>query len=200
MAALLSLRRPSARVISRFLKEQRDAPFSYPEVAGSRELTASGLSDRYRVDFNRIALGRGDAVFSAACRALLRWRMFPSAWTEVRSRTDTIEVGTVVAVSARVFGGWCTNACRVVYLIDETKPARRFGFAYGTLPSHAECGEEKFVIVRDHQDVVWYELNAFSRANAWFAKIGGPFVRRLQRRFMSESLRAMQSAIDLASK
>ena len=36
--------------------------------------------------------------------------------------------------------------CRVVYVVDE--PDRR-GFAYGTLPGHAESGEERFVVRYD---------------------------------------------------
>jgi len=36
-----------------------------------------------------------------------------------------------------VSGVWFLNAARIVYVIDEP---RRFSFAYGTLPGHAERG------------------------------------------------------------
>ena len=45
---------------------------------------------------------------------------------------------------ARALGLWVLNACRIVYVIEEDGPLRRFAFAYGTLPEHAESGEERF--------------------------------------------------------
>ena len=38
----------------------------------------------------------------------------------------------------------------------------RFGFAYGTLPGHGGSGEERFLIERDRDDGVWYDILAFS--------------------------------------
>jgi uncharacterized protein (UPF0548 family) len=58
--------------------------------------------------------------------------------------SDTlIEPGQTVAVLTRVCGLWSLNACRIVYVIQED---RRFGYAYGTLPEHAESGEERFLV------------------------------------------------------
>ena len=77
-----------------------------------------------------------------------------------------IAPGTNVAVLARVLGIWYLNACRIVYVIDETGPIETYGFAYGTLPDHAEKGEERFSVVWDHaDDSVRYEQFAFSRPN-----------------------------------
>ena len=48
--------------------------------------------------------------------------------------------------------------------MDESGPVRRFGFAYGTLPGHAESGEERFLIEWDQdEDGVWFDILAFSR-------------------------------------
>ena len=48
--------------------------------------------------------------------------------------------GTTVAVVVRHYGFWSLNACRIVYVLDDTAPdgteVRRVGFAYGTLPEH----------------------------------------------------------------
>jgi uncharacterized protein (UPF0548 family) len=58
-----------------------------------------------------------------------------------READAPIEVGTTVAVLARHHGFRSLNACRIVYLIDEDDgDVRRCGFAYGTLPEHAERG------------------------------------------------------------
>ena len=46
-----------------------------------------------------------------------------------------------MAVQARTFGFWSLSAARIVYVIEDAAPVKRFGFAYGTLPNHVECGE-----------------------------------------------------------
>src|SRR5580704_10109877 len=48
-----------------------------------------------------------------------------------------IQPGEAVAIVIRHFGSWSLNCCKIVYVIDEEGPVRRFGFAYGTLPEHA---------------------------------------------------------------
>jgi len=101
-----------------------------------------------------------------------------------------------VAVLARVFGVWSLNACRIVDVINEVGPTTRFGFAYGTLPGHAESGEERFQIEWNREDdSVWYDIRAFSRPNHWLTRLGYPIVRRIQQRFARDSAAAMQAAI-----
>ena len=43
---------------------------------------------------------------------------------------------------ARALGHWWLKACRIVYVVDESGPISQFGFAYGTLPGHAEMEKE----------------------------------------------------------
>jgi uncharacterized protein (UPF0548 family) len=101
-------------------------------------------------------------------------------------------VGNVVAVYARLFGLWWLNACRIVYLVNETRTVKQFGFAYGTLPEHAESGEERFTVEwREQDDTVWYDILAFSRPHQLLTRLGYPLVRRFQRRFASDSAAAM---------
>jgi hypothetical protein len=84
-------------------------------------------------------------------------------------------------------------ACRIVYVVDE---ADRFGFAYGTLPAHAETGEERFTVEWDEQDdAVWYDILAFSLPQQLLARLGYPFARRLQKRFARDSPAAMLRAV-----
>jgi uncharacterized protein (UPF0548 family) len=67
----------------------------------------------------------------------------------------------------------------VVYVVDE--PDRR-GFAYGTLPGHAESGEEAFMVRYDPAtDQVLAEVTAFSRHATWWSTVAGPVTSLLQR-------------------
>lgn len=101
-----------------------------------------------------------------------------------------------MVVMGRVFGLWWLNASRIAYVVDEVGPTVRFGFAYGTLPGHAESGEERFLIEWDRaDDCVWYDILAFSHPNYFVTRRGYPLVRRLRKRFARDSAAAMLKAV-----
>jgi len=189
-------KKPTEESIRAFLAAQSRRPFSYREVGASQEGAPAG----YDLDHNRIQVGQGRATFEAASCAVRRWEMFPGPWTEIQPAHTPIQAGNVVAMLDRAFGLWWMNACRIVYVIDETTPIHRFGFAYGTLPGHVECGEERFTIEWDDEDRVWYDLRAFSRPRYWLVRLGYPLARRLQRRFVRESQAAIQHAVAQVAK
>ena len=81
-----------------------------------------------------------------------------------------------------------------VYVVDESQPVRRVAFANGTLPGHAECGEEVFSVEMDESGNVWYDLRAYSRPRHWLARLGYPLTRKMQRRFAVRSAAAMERA------
>ena len=100
-----------------------------------------------------------------------------------------------MAVLARFVGFWWANACRIIYVVDETEPNCKFGFAYGTLPDHAESGEERFLVEWDRKSgEVYYDILAFSRPHHILARLGYPWVRRVQKRFRRDSAAAMLKA------
>lgn len=179
-SVLWFLRKPSQQVVHDFLARQRREPFSYPEVGQSRSGTPAG----YDLDHNRVRLGAGLTVYEAACAALRRWEMFPRPWTQIEPADTPIEQGNVVAMVAHALGVWWLNACRIVYVLDEAEPVRRFGFAYGTLTGHVERGEERFSVELLADGSVWYDVRAFSRPRFWPVRLAYPLARRLQRRFV----------------
>jgi uncharacterized protein (UPF0548 family) len=189
---MLSLRRPTARTISKFLTAQAKLGLTYSAVGATAALPPEG----YTVDHTRIKLGEGEEVFSAAQAALGRWDQFRLGWVEAWSPETPIATGAIVAVIARLLGLWWLNACRVVYVVDEEEPIRRFGYSYGTLPDHAETGEERFLIEWDRASgAVWYDILAFSRPHQLMTWLGYPYMRRVQKRFGRGSAAAMVRAV-----
>ncbi|MDB5336192.1 MAG: hypothetical protein JWN70_1811 [Planctomycetaceae bacterium] len=180
-----TLTKPTVDQIAGFLNEQRQMSLTF--VPG----TVAG----FNVDEERVLLGRGEAVFLAACQALREWRMFPPGWTEIFPAGAALVIDQDVAVLARIFRLWWLNACRIISVTDETNPLRRFGFTYATLPGHVEMGEELFLVERDADDRVWYQIRAVSRPRYWLVKLAYPLARWLQRRFRGDSMRAMQVAV-----
>ena len=193
---MLSLRRPTAKTIGEFLAAQAKLDFTYPTVGA----TAASPPEGYTVNHTRIKLGEGEEVFSAARAALGRWDQFRLGWVEACSPKGPIEAGDDVALLARLLGLWWLNACRVVYVVDEEGPIRRFGFANGTLPDHGATGEERFLIEWDRASgAVWYDILAFSRSHQLLARLGSPYLRRIQERFGRESAAAMARAVKFES-
>ena len=187
----MSLRQPSADDLRRFLAAQKDLPFTYQAVGATAATPPGG----YNVVRTRIKLGAGDSVFRAAIAALRRWEHFNLGWVEAWPTDTPIQNGQVVAVIGQAFGLCWVNACRIVYVVDETGPTPKFGFAYGTLPGHVESGEERFQVEWDrNDDSVWYDILAFSRPRHFLARMGKPLVRRLQKRFGRDSAAAMLRA------
>lgn len=176
---------PAESQVSRFLRRESERPYTYPEVGHTR---LDAAVQGYNNDFNFIELGRGEAVWAAAQAAIRQWRMFPGGWAYVAPTDTPIEQGRVVAMAARVLGLWWLNSCRIVYVVDEPT---RFGFAYGTLPGHAERGEELFLVEKNADGTVRYVLKAFSWPRHWAACLAYPLARAYQRKFVRESKQAM---------
>lgn len=187
--SIFTLSEPSPQAIDRFLLRAKDQSFSYPEIGSTRGRIPAG----YTVDQNRITLGSGSETFRRAAAAIRAWEMFKVGWARLHPHNAPIEAGTTVEVVVHHFGLWSRNACRIVYLIEEE---RRFGFAYGTLEQHAECGEERFSLEWSAKDdSVVYEVLAFSTPGRWQTRIANPLARMLQKRFARDSMAAMKRAV-----
>jgi uncharacterized protein (UPF0548 family) len=97
------------------------------------------------------------------------------AGVRVTATTEVAQVGTDVLGRLGPFAA----PCRVVYVTDELN---RRGFAYGSLPGHAVCGEEMFGVRYDPADNgVYSEVVAFSRPATWWSRLGTPVLSLAQR-------------------
>ena len=187
---MFTLQRPDETAIRQFLVNRTTDVFSYPEVGISR----TGVPSGYNVDQNRILLGHGEATFESAKAAIRKWQMFDIGWVELVHPPEPIGAGMNVAIMAHTMGLYSLSSCRVVYMLDETIPVRRFGFGYGTLTCHIERGEERFSVEWLADDSVWYDILAFSRPRHILARAGYLASRFYQRRFRVDSMAAMKRA------
>ena len=189
--------KPSDERIGKFIESQSRLESTYPSVGATRN---GDHPSGFVVDHNRIYLGAGQATFDVAKRALCEWQHSRFDWIELHRPDINPEPEQTVGVLARALGLWVLNACRVVYVIEEEEPLRRFAFAYGTLPEHVESGEERFQVEwHPEDDSVWYDIFAFSRPNQLFARLVYPYVRRKQKQFAKESKLLMKAAVTGAS-
>ncbi len=128
----------------------------------------------------------------------MAWRHFEIPWLELHGATSPVMSGQAVATLVRVASFWFLNPCRVVYTELPPEASNVAAFAYGTLPGHAECGEERFsVSFHPVTQEVRYELFAFSRPAVVLSRLGYPLARRLQSRFAVCSAEALARAVAL---
>ncbi|MGW4895783.1 DUF1990 family protein [Kitasatospora sp. NPDC004240] len=161
---------PGTPLYRRLLAARATAP-TYPEVGATR---GGALPEGYAWLRRRVHLGRGPEVLERAGRYVLDWgaqlgtgfAVYPHAPAEPGA-TVLLRLGLPGLRRPRL-----VIPCRVVWRVDE--PGRRIGFAYGTLPGHPECGEEAFLVSMDEDGEVWFEVSAFSRLDAWYARLGRP--------------------------
>ena len=119
--------------------------------------------------------------------------MFPE-WAEVsRQEVKGQEPGQIVAMMVRICGLWWVNPCRILRRCDSE---HTHGFVYGTLPEHAECGEEQFVVEQRPDGSVWYVIRAFSHPRHWMAWLAFPLARWWQCRFVWDSQMRMKQSIE----
>lgn len=197
---MFTYRQPTDASVREYLAAQQDQPFSYDPVGLTR-----GDPPRRRgwnIDRHRVLLGTGERTFTAACAALQAWRMFPGEMARVYWPTAPLEIGQTVAVRfwAAPLRMWMLFPARIVFTIDNEQESprgriHRFGFAYGTLPNHAERGEERFLIEWHDDGSIWYDLLAVSQPAHWLARVGYPYARYQQARFRRLSGEAMQQAV-----
>lgn len=190
------LTKPSLTRVREVIAAHSNVPFSYPEVGATRTNPPSG----YTVDHNRVQLGFGEDTFAGAVAAIRAWKQFDLGWVQAAPDDTPIKVDAAVAVVARHMRFWSLNVSRIVYVFEEQGPVEKFGFAYGTLKSHVERGEERFTVEWNREDdSVWYDILAFSRPNLSLIQLGKPYARVLQRRFARDSLRVMRQAVSPSS-
>lgn len=181
------MRPPSESRIRRFLDhERKGGVFSYPEVGFTRGHLPAG----YRHDHWQVELGADEAGrFDRAAAALRNWQ--PQRGAGLRVRPDApVEPDTTFALVLPVGPLTVLAGARTVYVIDEPD---RWGFAYGTLASHPEQGEEYFGVTRSDGSVA-FEITAFSRPRDRLARLGGPVTRYLQLKTTRKYLQAMRDA------
>jgi uncharacterized protein (UPF0548 family) len=163
------------------LSDLATLPLTYPEVGA----TASALPDGYHHVQKSAVVGRGRRRFEEAADEGMHWGMLRGAGLRIAATSEVAAVGSEVIVHF----GPVLAPCRVVYVVDELDQR---GFAYGTLPGHAESGEERFMVRYDPAaDEVHAEVVAFSRHATWWSRLGSPVTSVIQRVVIDRYLRAL---------
>ena len=197
---MFCFQRPTESQIREYLSRQADQPYSYAPTGGTRDFAPIQLG--WDTDRHQVLLGHGESIFQKAKQAIDNWRMFPPEITTVFGhKVPFPDLTVAVLYRANPLPLYLLMPARIVYLIEEKTPRggqhiERYGFAYGTLPDHPECGEERFVVEWDrNDDSVYYDLLAISCPHHWLVRMGYLYARHQQSRFRHLSGVSMQRAV-----
>jgi uncharacterized protein (UPF0548 family) len=151
-------------------------PLTYPEVGA----TAGGaLPTGYRHVRRTERLGAGPDVFHAVAAGMAAWRIQRDAGLTVRTEAARPAPDARFVTGIRLGPLRLAAPCRIVWYVEEPD---RYGFGFGTLAGHPECGEESFLVEWTGTDDVVFSIAAFSRPAAWYARLGAAPARWLQDR------------------
>uniref|UniRef100_A0A061RK60 Upf0548 protein n=1 Tax=Tetraselmis sp. GSL018 TaxID=582737 RepID=A0A061RK60_9CHLO len=210
----LSLARPSKSQTDAAIDIGSRRGFNYEHVGST--YSAPPLPDKLRdqnwnVDHTRVKLGSGKMVYRRAKSAVQEWRHFQLGWTSVEPTTPILK-DSKVCVVARALLVWTRNPLQIVYVREgnrevlsasagpdgspATTRAEVYSFAHGCLGGHLLAGEERFSVEwHKDDDSVWYEIYTFSKPAHLLSKATYPIVRGLQKKFGSDSAKAMMQEV-----
>jgi uncharacterized protein (UPF0548 family) len=169
---VLTLRRLDPAALDALLDDEREQELTYRYVGARFGKFPPG----FRRDHYERALGGGPDAFALGCDGLRRWEAHRAAGVELTPAVPELRAGTTLLVRTRVGPVHVVGGCRILHVVDEPG---RFGFVYGTLPTHPEIGEESFTVVRDGDDVR-FEIMTVSRGRELLVRLGAPVARAVQ--------------------
>jgi len=178
--------RASLEQLERILASQVGEAVTYRDVGATRGVMPNG----YRQDRHEIGLGVGGGVFNRAVEGLRRWEAHRGAGLTLCPELPELREGLTMVQAVPLPLISAVAACRIVYVVEEPNA---FGFAYGTLPTHPEEGEEAFIVHRDPQGPVSFVITAFSRPRHPLARLGGPATREIQLRVTKRYLNGLKA-------
>ncbi len=172
----------------------RSSGFTYAAVGATASLPPAG----YVVDHTRIKLGEGEEVFTRAKAALRAMGAVPPGLGGgmAAQRHDRGRRGRGESLPASL-GLWWLNACRIVYVVDESGPVHavrlRLRDAARSRRGRARSGSLSNGIGRAGRSgtTSWRS----PARNRLLARLGYPYMRRVQKRFGRESAAAMLKAV-----
>lgn len=190
--ATFDIGRPDPATLEQLVEASTDARITYSPVGGTLTQPVAGSRPVTRT----ASAGSGPATFAAARDAITSWAGHRAMNMILEPATPPLVEGATMAFAMpmRPLPIWVTGACRVMQVVDEP---RRFGFAYGTLPHHPESGEEAFLVHHLDDDVVEFEVTAFSEPQDPVMALAGPVGRGAQRLAMGRYLKGFVEATQL---
>jgi uncharacterized protein (UPF0548 family) len=143
---------------------------------------------------DRVTVGRGDAAFGSAKAALRSWRPQRALGATVAPAGVRPDAGETVVLGLGIGPARLVVPNRIVAVVDQ---ARRYGYAYGTLPGHPERGEELFLVEQHDDGTVELTIRVDAQPSPPLRRLGwivGPLQRLALRRYLTSVASEVRSS------
>jgi uncharacterized protein (UPF0548 family) len=167
--------RPSAAERQRLLESAQQADVTYDHIGSTLE--PERWPDRRPRARSRV-LGHGDETFALAVARLNTWAPQRALGAAVFPEGIRPTLDATLLVELRLGPLTVVVPDRVVAVVDEPG---RWGFAYGTLPGHAERGEESFLVTLGDDGTVTGTVTVDAVMGTLAARLATPVVYGIQR-------------------
>jgi uncharacterized protein (UPF0548 family) len=169
--------KPTPAYLQAMRAEQSKETVTYTEIGR----TLGELPAGYHHLHTERVVGTGEALMLRGQEAIRMWAAQSELGLILEPPVPEFAEGSILAfaIPLKPSPMWATGSCRIVRIVDEP---HWFGFVYGTLPHHPECGEEAFLVHHRDDDQVVLSVSAFSRATSLPMRVAGPIGRIIQRR------------------
>ena len=139
-------------------------------------------------------VGHGRECFEEAARRVREWDFGPGDWCRFIADGPARE-GQPVGVLARCLGMHVFNVCEVVGVREfDSADWRSLCVSYATRPGHDMAGAEAFRVSWDRTtDAVSVTIESYSRPASLIGWLAAPYIRSVQRRFVAETLTALEA-------
>ncbi|HEX3841876.1 MAG TPA: DUF1990 domain-containing protein [Acidimicrobiales bacterium] len=185
---MILVSRQNSTSIQRLVESRINSQPTYAAVGAS--LSGNYPSGFHHDHYERV-LGQGREVFEYAREGLQTWQAHNVPGVAVHPQGAEIQPGGTVVITLGFFVALAAP-CRIIEVLAEP---RKWGFAYGTLPGHPEEGEEAFVLTWAEDDIVHFEIKAFSRPADRLVRFAGSIGRRIQRSGTTGYLTSLQKFV-----
>jgi uncharacterized protein (UPF0548 family) len=188
------VRRSDSPAMQRLVELLQNAQPTYSDLGAT---IAGGRPEGFHYDRYQTDLGHGREIFERAVEGLKAWESHHLPGVRVFPKGQEIRTGATVVVTLGTSLLALAAPCRIVSVVgDQT----HWGFAYGTLPGHPERGEEAFVVSIASDEMVRFEVVAFSRPDDALVRLSGPIGRAIQKGGTNGYLRALRRVVDQPSR
>ena len=174
----------SSKKLQAVYERECGAALTYNEVGATNGPMPVG----YTHDVISKIVGHGVETFTQCSAFLREFGPQKSVGFRVHPNDAYAEAGATVLMTRGLGPMRFIAATRVISTVETSD---RFGFTYGTLPSHPEVGEESFHLHLQDDGTVWFEVRAFSRPSGGLSWIG-PIARLAQTAVTRRYFRAMR--------
>ena len=180
--------RPATSELAQLHTAMERAELTYDHIGSTMRVDVAG-NPRVR-SFSR-DLGAAPGTFEGARAAVRSWAALQGIDGRTFPPRAPVTIGATVLVVVPIGPIELVVANRIVTMIDEPDC---YGFAYGTLPTHPESGEECFVVERSATGAVRVTVRVQSRGSSLALRLAEPLVRAAQRVVIRRYLDALASA------